>query len=76
MLKVESFVYRTEIVVLCLIQEARQREVERLKQIIDAEKERAQEQKMMKRLNRLQEGGHDVTQLKAHYEGMYNISHF
>ena len=55
----------------CVDQEARQRQVEHLKNMMDAEQERAQEQRMLKRLATLQQAGHDVSGLKAHYEGQH-----
>ena len=39
--------------------------------MMDAEQERAQEQRMIKRLATLQQAGHDVSGLKAHYEGQH-----
>nr|KAG5704307.1 hypothetical protein BaRGS_012616 [Batillaria attramentaria] len=49
-------------------EEARQRQVEQLKNMMDAEQERAKEQRMLNRLTTLQQGGHDIRGLKAHYE--------
>lgn len=57
------------------MQEARQKKVEELKHMMDAEKERAQEQRMIKRLATLQQAGHDVSSLKAHYDGKLNAQH-
>ncbi|KAK7101605.1 coiled-coil domain-containing protein 66-like isoform X2 [Littorina saxatilis] len=51
-------------------EEARQRQVEHLKSMMDAEQGRAQEERMIKRLNTLQKAGHDVSGLKAHYEAI------
>jgi hypothetical protein len=50
--------------------------VEQLKKIMDAEQERAQEERMLKRLEALQRAGHDVSNLKAHYDGERYIVFF
>ena len=45
-----------------------------LKQAMEAERERAEWQKHEKRMLKLQKGGHDVSQYRANFEGMFEHS--
>lgn len=49
----------------------RQEEVERLKAAMDEAHEKAMREKYSRKMQHLEQGGHDTTQLKAHLAGNY-----
>lgn len=49
----------------------RQEEVERLKAAMDEAHEKAMREKYSRKMQHLEQGGHDTTQLKAHLTGNY-----
>ncbi|ESO89944.1 hypothetical protein LOTGIDRAFT_164641, partial [Lottia gigantea] len=51
-------------------EQAREEKLRQLKAAMDEAQERAQHEKQLKRMHHLQQGGHDITHLKAHYEGI------
>ena len=67
---------RTHVVLLIQItfpchnhQEQRQKQIDALKSAMDEAQEKAMEEKTHRRIHHLQTHGHDVTQLKATYDG-------
>ena len=53
------------------MQEARQHQIAQLKSAMDEARERAQQEKTLRRLHQLERGGHDVTYLKAQLQGAF-----
>lgn len=56
------------------MQEARQRRLLELKNAMDEAHYNAQQEKHIKRMQHLQQGGHDIKRLQATIEGMYASS--
>lgn len=59
----------------CNTQALRQKQIAVLKTAMDEAQEKAQEEKNVRRMQHLQQGGHDVSQLKATYEGKWVFNH-
>ncbi|XP_067683972.1 coiled-coil domain-containing protein 66-like isoform X2 [Haliotis asinina] len=51
-------------------EEARQRRINELKMAMDEAQEKAQQEKLIKKMEHLRQGGHDITHLKAHLDAM------